>query len=305
MIPRISFGEAQECFQRDYFDLDLPVIITDFTQGWAANSKWTMGYLLEKFHDKPQLVEKTWFVMDNTFLCEDYTTPPFIQNIQDRRDISRPKHDMRVWANANQHTTPFHYDGHQQYVFNVQVRGKKSWTLLDPQSYIQYYTCSNFPLERYNHLSPDQLAAEDITAYTFDLHAGEMLFIPAFWAHKVCASGEENVNLNWIGSKVHTSANPQQAREHEILKMLLILHKFKPFRPLIDRYVGIESDGYLESYAGLGLDFVKQVTQKISHRTALIRLFQEIRTLSQVRRDYPKLKAYEKAPLQQIQQAVG
>lgn len=127
-------------------------------------------------------------------LLESISTPPWIENTSATRS--------NLWFGRNS-ITPLHYDGQNN--FFAQTHGAKEWTIYSPTDseylypypvaslhpHISYVDPDGPDVERY----PDFAKAKPIA---FTLQAGELLYLPAFWWHRVRAAGVSvSINFWW------------------------------------------------------------------------------------------------------------
>lgn len=293
-IERLPRDTSFEFFFEHYFEPNIPVIIADASAAWPANQKWNRTYLLAELRRDHVDVNKLWFSADGSFLRQDYEVPELVRRCLDPTiSHTRPK-NFRIWINNPNHLTPFHSDTNGLYVFNVQVTGTKRWQLLDPDAPLDLYAFTQFPHLKYNRSIPDDLAP-----YLWEcrLQASEMIFVPAFWYHKVL-SESETINVNWVGTKRRQPDNRLHRREREILKAALALRPLKGVDTLIDLLIGTNEHDYLQHYAGTGgVEFVRSLTAAISPAAAMRRLLLELLKLPVLARDLAEIRRYQENPL--------
>jgi len=102
---------------------------------------------------------------------------------------------IRVWIACGGTVSPWHYDGNSLDGFNVQVRGRKHFMLVSPSTPL---AC--FPLlteARASFRGEDALSPRHCRA-SFVLEAGDMLYLPRYWFHRVQALDALNINVNWV-----------------------------------------------------------------------------------------------------------
>ena len=296
-IDRLAPDTRFEVFFDNYFVPNIPVVITDVSTTWPASKKWTREYLATELRRQKIEVNKLWFSADDTFLRDDYEIPDIVGRCLDPAISHTRRNNVRVWINDRDHLTPFHSDTNGLYVFNVQIEGTKRWQLLAPDAPVRLYAFTQFPHLRYNTDIPPPLASH---AMEFRLQRGEMLFLPAFWFHKV-VSESDSVNLNWVGTRLHQADNRLHRREREILKAALALRHVKGMNRLIDLLVGTNERDYLHNYAGSGgLEFVRSLTAEVTAGAALRRLLSELVQLPLLARDISRVRQYQQSPLQAL-----
>jgi hypothetical protein len=128
-------------------------------------------------------------------LLADIRVPPYI----DQGRLT----GCRLWIGPGGQRVALHYDvGHNMLAL---VRGEKRLTLFSPEQMPLLYHSplsgpnSAYPYSRVNIDQPDLErfpAYAQATPVVVDLHAGEILFLPAFWWHHVVSSGE-NIAVNF------------------------------------------------------------------------------------------------------------
>lgn len=130
-------------------------------------------------------------------LMGDFQFPPFV-------DLDRLK-TVGLWLSAAGVRSRLHYDANGAHNLNAQVTGEKHVLLFSPDQLARLYPypatrsrAANF--SRVDVDAPDDGAFplfRDGAALEGVLHAGEMLFLPAFWFHTFRHTGEFNSNLNF------------------------------------------------------------------------------------------------------------
>jgi len=131
-------------------------------------------------------------------LLEDIVLPPIVP-------ASR-LYSIWGWFSGPNVRTWLHYDNNGCHNLNAQVAGHKRAWLIDPE---QIERCALFPeggvnpatncsqidvehpdLERFPHF-------HELEAWEAELHAGDLLFIPANWLHTFHHDGSFNANINF------------------------------------------------------------------------------------------------------------
>jgi hypothetical protein len=120
-----------------------------------------------------------------------------------------------VWLGAAGCVTPLHRDSTDN--FAIHLLGTKRWTIFPPQDAPYLYMTTSGPPKRDFATSAVDLRDPDHEAYplfknakaiTFEVNAGETLYLPMGWAHYV-----ENVSLSlmvnyWLSSGIAALADP-------------------------------------------------------------------------------------------------
>lgn len=294
ILADIDFSE----FFESYFVPEVPVVIQGITDSWPAKNKWTSEYIAQKLQHDNIEVNKLWFQTDSHYSNEDVIIPELVLRVLDDSISYKREKNFRLWINYKNHLTPFHSDTNGLYVFNVQVKGRKHWQIVAPDAPLKLYSFTQFPYLTYNSQLPESVKE---LCYEFDLNEGEMLFLPPYWYHKVIAMEDENINVNWVGTKRSEKDNRLFVREKEMMKILLILSKYKKINEAIDYIVGSKEKNYLENYAGnAGMGYLKKITQPVSYTKSAWRMVRELAALPYLLRDIGKIKEYSENPLDQI-----
>lgn len=114
----------------------------------------------------------------------------------------------RMWKHDKGTLTRWHYDGNGADVLNISLQGSKCFYLSRPGSY------PNFPLSSF--AIPYDFEEE----YKVILKPGEMLYIPAFWYHKVLTLQDNTVNLNYMFFNKRPMYNERNIQLYTLHKML-------------------------------------------------------------------------------------
>jgi hypothetical protein len=271
-IERISPFVHFEEFNRQYFIPEKPVIVEDVVQNPL---KWTIPSLKTELEDKKEVyvAKKLWYETSMDNFAEKLLPPPIVSQCMESNLSFKRKTNCRIWINNKNNFTPFHYDGNALFVFNLQVIGKKRWFIVSPDTPLPCYPFSRTPYLKFNDSA---FFHKKYEVYDFELNAGEMLFLPPFWFHRVNALAEENININWVGTKRNMNETRSFLREKEVLKCAKILSKV----PLINHFIYTSlSDGgkkYLDNYGGAPNIILNQIISDITVRQCLKRFFREI-----------------------------
>jgi hypothetical protein len=141
--------------------------------------------------------------------------PELVRQVLRAPDASIRDLPMRLWAHPGGHETLFHYDANSLHSFNLQLKGRKRWTIVSsdtplPSHPFQFVTAvpkSFVP-------SP---AKYDVA--TFEMQAGDMLYMPRYWQHGVVSCGEVNLSANWVWTSRAPNDTALGRREREFLAM--------------------------------------------------------------------------------------
>ncbi|MGA8261351.1 MAG: cupin-like domain-containing protein [Arenicellales bacterium] len=166
-----------------------PFVVRGAASGWPART-WTeerveavlgAGGSTQYWHHLPR---------DRSY-AEDTPCPLWLsaywQDRAPRLSLERP---MRFWQAPAGHRTPWHYDGNALDVINVQLTGAKRFTLAPPDR--------ELPWIRFLPVSTLAYGEPDVPVQQVILNAGDLIFIPRFWSHRVEALEAVNRNVNWV-----------------------------------------------------------------------------------------------------------
>jgi hypothetical protein len=127
-------------------------------------------------------------------LKADYRLPPCLG--------ARPFMREKLWLGGDGLITPLHYDPAE--TFHWVIRGAKRFLCYPPgvTRYYPYPTDSDAPF--ISQVDPDDPRPRDFPRFRaavpteFTLHAGEILYLPAFWWHQVYSRETFNLSLNFV-----------------------------------------------------------------------------------------------------------
>lgn len=166
-----------------------PFVVRGAASDWPARS-WTPEKLQaatganggnQYWHHLPR---------DRSF-AEDMPCPDWLSahwhGRENRLSLERPP---RFWQAEAGHQTPWHYDGNALDVVNVQLTGSKLFTLAPPGR--------ELPWIRFLPVSTLAFDDADVPTRQVVLNAGDLLYIPRFWSHRVRSLEPVNRNVNWV-----------------------------------------------------------------------------------------------------------
>lgn len=127
-----------------------------------------------------------------------------------------------AWFSGPGVRTWLHYDNNGCHNVNVQITGEKECWLFPPSELGKLapfplggdnpaHNCSQIDVDR-----PDPARFPDFESARCEraeIHAGDLLFIPAFWFHTFRHHGELNSNVNFWYRPVHARPNPVATRQ--------------------------------------------------------------------------------------------
>ncbi|MGE0556877.1 MAG: cupin-like domain-containing protein [Burkholderiales bacterium] len=208
-IGRGHFNVAREqadipfsTFCERYFDTETPVVIEKAGADWPAGKVWTEKYVHDQLSRDPSAKSASlWYWIEKGTLEKDYETPRVVSGFAGRPDIFPRNELMRIWIHRRGNVSSWHYDANMVNVLTVQVIGQKEWFLVSPETPLDCYPFTNFAILDGND---EKIFRRSIYTKVI-LNAGDLLYVPPLWFHKVYSLGEENINLDWIFTKRETA----------------------------------------------------------------------------------------------------
>ena len=154
-----------------------------------------------------------YLYFDNTLIRHYLFNLPLIKNLVTNKNTKFRK-KMRFWQHKKGNVSHFHYDQRSTDLLNICITGSKKWLLLAPETPLK---CLPF----YNIVLPLQ---KNIKAQALEItmQAGDMLYIPRNWFHRVETLADNTENINIIFNDL--ADKYMQSREQELaaIKNLLI-----------------------------------------------------------------------------------
>jgi hypothetical protein len=111
---------------------------------------------------------------------------------------------FRLWKHNAGNITDWHCDGNGCDLFNISIDGAKDFYLAPPNSFPVYPFIDVVPPLPYSLKE----------TYKVRLTEGDMLYIPAFWFHKVITLEDNTKNLNYIFFNKHLYNLPIDLTRH-------------------------------------------------------------------------------------------
>lgn len=284
-IKRISIRDLDpKTFLTEYFLKDVPVVITDVGADWPIHKRRTPETVLQQLQQSESVTYVyAWYNATKEFLSDDYKTPDFVEHCLDSRYSSIREQFMRFWVHQKGNITQWHYDGNGLFVFNLHLNGKKKWTIVSPQTPLKSYPFIFWSMP-FDIAPPD----EDTVYSSFVLGAGDLLYVPPFWQHRVESLAEWNLNLNWVGTKKDLSSVPSKTLERE-LNILKLANSTRLSYKVMNKvnggkeHVGGDFKKYIAGYGGNGSDFLKS-SKSISTARMLKFGFSEMSLAQKIRK---------------------
>lgn len=115
---------------------------------------------------------------------------------------------IRLWKHNAGNLTQWHYDGNGTDLLNISLTGAKHFYLSPPDS-LPLYPLSNIAL-------PIDFKETSLV----EIKPGDMLYIPAYWFHKVITTEDNTMNINYVMYNKN-NAKIASSRHQEIF----MLHK--------------------------------------------------------------------------------
>ena len=219
-----------------------PFVVRGVANDWPARA-WNLRTFDSTF--KSSESAQYWYHLPrNNSHSADLPCPPWLdahwRQGEKHFSLERP---IRFWESLKGNTTPWHYDGNAVDVINVQLTGAKRFSLISPKH--------ELPWIRFLPIST--LAYEDanLPSLELTLNAGDLIFIPRFWMHRVRALDDTNHNVNWVWTdSAFTADSAVAVREAERLAAIKKLDDLGRLETLLTRHEAGFLRGELHSYAG-------------------------------------------------------
>lgn len=225
-IERVPATIDPESFCSRYYEPRRPVVITGFTQTWRPPADWDPDALRAGFLSRDDaVVRPLWWDLPPGTLSDYFTNPALIDYLRHRFRVSERTAPIRIWIARAGTPTHWHYDGDAMDIFNVQVRGRKQFSLVDPATPLPCYGFNRN--STYQCLEAQDLDDDKFNWAVVELEEGETLFLPRHWWHRVTSLGDVNVNLNWVWTDLNsgTFATATSVRDKENIKLLLLAYQ--------------------------------------------------------------------------------
>jgi hypothetical protein len=150
----------------------------------------------EDFELALQLGEKVYLQGRLRQLMGDVWDADFVQDMR----LPKPWRDVEVarekfWVSGNGLVTPLHYDAAE--TMHWVLKGSKTFRLFRPgiERYAPYPANSTAPF--ISKLQPTLLLPEDGDV-VFEMHEGDILYLPSYWWHWVRSEDDINVSMNYV-----------------------------------------------------------------------------------------------------------
>jgi lysine-specific demethylase 8 len=211
-----------------------PVILGGLMDGQVATRSWGLPYLRTRLGERPvKVVEQedprlfwdpdkglpiksvpfatfadrfTGHAAGFAYLQDDVNSFPDLKDDYRLPAMMEAKQMLRAkfWLSGRGLITPLHYDPVE--TFHWMVRGAKRFVCYRPgvDRYYPYPARSTAPF--ISRVDPDRPEParfprfQDCQPVSFELSAGEILYLPAYWWHQVYSEGAVNISVNFVWS---------------------------------------------------------------------------------------------------------
>ncbi|TYC65857.1 hypothetical protein FMN63_26225 [Stappia sp. BW2] len=146
-IPAVTAAPGYAEFLESYCDKEQPLLIKGLAKSWPAREKWISKGLRSDLHSLPSVRDRgVFFVSRSPVLEQDIEMPEFLKEVLSSDRIMKDSVAWRFWVNSRNNRTEFHYDTNAENVITVQVKGRKEWVLVSPDTPLPCYPFTNFSL---------------------------------------------------------------------------------------------------------------------------------------------------------------
>ncbi|MTI42796.1 Cupin-like domain-containing protein [Roseibium hamelinense] len=245
-ITTISTIPDLEEFLEKYGEPEQPVLIKGLANTWPAREKWGPDQLRAALHDHPDVADRgVFFVSRKPVLEDDIVIPDFLKSILQSDQVMSDSIAWRFWVNRRHNRTEFHYDTNAENVITVQVKGRKEWVLVSPDTPLPCYPFTNFTL-----LKDEEKLLRNKRYCKFDLEEGDLLYVPPYWYHRAVAKEDVNININWTYTKCATSVLTREFQRD--IERISLLNALKNHRWPVVRKGFAKVIGALPKVGGIG-----------------------------------------------------
>lgn len=267
-IPTLDVPPTGADFIKTHCDPEQPLLIKGLALNWPAREKWSSARLRADFQDNPNVRDRgVFFVSRKPVLEDDIRIPEFLNAILTSDRVMEDSIAWRFWANKKNNKTVFHYDTNAENVITVQIKGRKEWILVSPDTPLPSYPFTNFTL-----LRDEEQLLKNKKFYKFDLEEGDLLYVPPLWFHRAVAKEEENININWTFTKRETSIVSKEFKRE--LERCTLLETFKTSKSSVVRESYRLAIKAMPNVGGIGWGLKSYVSSPYTpSRSALISRF--------------------------------
>lgn len=245
-ITTVSELPSREAFLETFSGPERPVLIKGLAKDWPARGKWTPDRLRADLHGNPNVKDRgVFFVSRKPVLEDDIVMPDFLKDILNSDKVMPDSVAWRFWINRKHNRTEFHYDTNAENVITVQVKGRKEWVLVSPETPLPCYPFTNFTL-----LKSEEKLLRNKDYYKFDLEEGDLLYVPPYWYHRAVAKEDVNININWTFTKRATSILSREFKRD--IERIRVLDSFKNHKRAFVRNGYSKVIGAMPKVGGIG-----------------------------------------------------
>ena len=289
-VARVDADIGHEEFRKSFVEPELPVIVQGVGRHWPARKKWTATYLQSSLCGAPKVQHHVvYYLMTTDALREDYDLPQVVSKLLNCPSVFPQEMNTRIWLNRGGNVSHWHYDADIMSVFNAQIKGRKQWRLISPDTPPPCYPFSNFAV-----FDDESRILRNKRHTMFTLEEGDMLYVPPLWFHSVAALDEENINLNWTFTKRET-----QVKSRTLTRQIesYVVHRYferHPVAPIRQIYAW-----FLEMFPAYLViawryDDLMDSPVDCSLTTLVGRVFKELGMLGKTLLSIPRMRAYLK-----------
>jgi hypothetical protein len=235
---------SKKTFYKNYVSKSIPVVLRGYAKQFEAFKKWTTDeYIISKIGDVQVRVETS---SDNRYTGDrskmQFTLFSFEEFLQHYSQPNRKqnyylaqtnmanfeglhgdfpqfpkifgkhmKHDVtQLWYGAGGQITPMHFDENENIL--CQIYGARTFTIMDPYFYDMVYI-DHVKTQVYSLLDPHKPDLEKYPLFKYTrqvkvkVGAGDCIYLPSYWYHKVESAQGRNVAINWWYMPVSEIAN--------------------------------------------------------------------------------------------------
>jgi hypothetical protein len=221
-VSRVSPTVDAGRFLDEFYFPRRPAVIEGVATDWPAAKTWTRATLMDRIERSPGSATRApyWWDIDRSLVANDIREPALVTELRRRRSPREREHSTRLWMSTTGVHTPWHYDGNCVEVFNVQVAGRKRFTIVSPETPIPLAPLSI--MGSAPDAAPAALLTEHHDHTVFELRAGDMLYLPRHWFHFVESLDAFNANVNWVWTDLESGPleSPVSRRERDLVASL-------------------------------------------------------------------------------------
>jgi hypothetical protein len=286
-IPTVTAAPGFAEFFEIYCDREQPLLIKGLAKNWPARERWVSKRLRDQLHTLPGVRDRgVFFVSRSPVLEQDIEMPDFLQEALCSNRIMKDSVAWRFWVNSRNNRREFHYDTNAENVITVQVKGRKEWVVVSPETPLPCYPFTNFSL-----LKDEEKLLKNKHFYKFDLKEGDLLYLPPLWYHRVVAREDENININWTFTKRETCVVSKEFKRD--MERCSLLNSFKTSNSVLVRRCYETAIRSLPNVGGIGWGLKSFISSpyRPSRRALISRFFKELLQIPNTLLTLPKVRS--------------